>query len=372
MKRLLLLGGGHSHVEVLRQFGIRRAAGAEVTLVSPARYTAYSGMLPGLIAGHYQFQNAHIDLEYLARFAGARHVLSAARNIDTLRREVVLTDGAAIEYDLLSIDIGSNSARPALTGSFDAAIAVKPVEEFLAAWNALVGRASSGEVKNILVVGGGAGGVELVLAMQHRIAQLAAAHATGFALLTDSDRLLPTLNPGTRRAFHHILSERQVKVHFNCRVSRLEPTAAMLADGARVAADAIVLATGAGAPAWLRATTLRLNAAGFIATDERLQSISHPGVFAAGDCATIAGYSYPKSGVYAVRQGPILARNLRLALAGETLATYRPQPRTLALISTGDQYAVAAYGGLAIQGAWVWRWKDYIDRKFMARYAAPV
>ena len=372
MKRLLLLGGGHSHVEVLRQFGLRRAAGAEITLVSPARHTAYSGMLPGLIAGHYRFHDTHIDLEYLARFAGARLVPTAACNIDTRRREVVLADGGAIEYDLLSIDIGSNSARPAVTGSADAAIAVKPVEEFLPAWNTLIGRASSGEVKTILVVGGGAGGVELLLAMQHRLAQLPAARATGFALLTDGDRLLPALNPGTRRAFERILAERRIKVHFNCRVSSVEPTAAVLADGTRVAADAIILATGAGAPAWLRETALELNTAGFIATDERLQSLSHPGVFAAGDCATIAGYSYPKSGVYAVRQGPILARNLRLALAGDALATYRPQPRTLALISTGDQSAVAAYGGLAAQGAWVWRWKDYIDRKFMARYAAPV
>lgn len=372
MKRLVLLGGGHSHVEVLRQFGLRPAAGVEITLVSPARHTAYSGMLPGLIAGHYQFQDSHIDLEYLARFSGARRLPSAARNIDTLRREVKLADGTAIEYDFLSIDIGSNSARPARTGSADAAIAVKPVEEFLPAWNSLMARACTGQVKNILVVGGGAGGVELLLAMQHRLAHLPAARATGFALLTDSDRLLPALNPGTRRAFQRILSERQIKVHFNCRVSSVEPTAAVLADGARIAADAIILATGAGAPAWLRETTLELNAAGFIATDERLQSLSHPGIFAAGDCATIAGYSYPKSGVYAVRQGPILARNLRLALAGETLATYRPQPRTLALISTGDRYAVAAYGGLAMQGAWVWRWKDYIDRKFMARYAAPV
>ncbi len=372
MKRLVLVGGGHSHVEVLRQLGVRPAAGAEIILVSPARHTSYSGMLPGLIAGHYRYDECHIDLDYLARFAGARLVQSLACNVDTLRRQIVLTDGAAIDYDLLSINIGSTSAHPALPGAADEAIAVKPVEEFLPAWNGLVERARTGDLKKILIVGGGAGGVELLLAMQHRLARLSAPHAIGFVLVTDAGRLLPDHNSGTRSAFRHILSQRGIKVRLNCRVARAESNAAITTNGERIAADAIVWATGAGAPAWLRATTLKLDAAGFIATDEHLQSLSHPELFAAGDCATIAGCAYPKSGVYAVRQGPLLAGNLRHALADEPLGTYRPQPRALALISTGDKYAIASYGGLTLQGAWVWRWKNYIDRKFMARYAAAI
>lgn len=371
MKRLVLVGGGHSHVEVLRQWGVRPAAGADITLVSPARHTSYSGMLPGLIAGHYRYQDCHIDLEYLAQYAGARLVQSRARDVDMLRHQLVLTDGAAIDYDLLSIDIGSTSARRALPGADDDTIAVKPFEEFLPAWHGLVERARTGELKTILVVGGGAGGVELLLAMQHRLAQAAAPHAVGFVLVSDGDRLLPDLNSGTRKAFHDILSRRGIEVHLNCRVERVEADAAVTTQGKRIAADTVVWATGAHAPAWLRETQLKLDAAGFIATDEHLLSLSHPDIFAAGDCATIEGYTYPKSGVYAVRQGPLLARNLRHALADAPLGAYRPQPRALALISTGDRYAVAAYGRLTFKGAWVWRWKDHIDRKFMARYAAP-
>ena len=368
MKRLVLVGGGHSHVEVLRQFGLRAAAGAEIILVSPARHTSYSGMLPGFIAGHYRYHDCHIDLEYLARFAGARLIQTLVCNIDPLRRQLMLTGGAPLDYDITSIDIGSSSAHPPIPGG-GGAMAVKPVETFLPAWDAVMERARRGEIKTILVVGAGAGGVELMLAMQHQINRLAPPHAVGFVLVADGDRLLPGLNSGSRAAFARILSQRGIGVRLNCRVTRVEPHAAMTANGERIAADAIIRATGAGAPPWLRETTLKLDASGFIATDEYLRSITHPEIFAAGDCATITGYTYPKSGVYAVRQGPILARNLRLALTGSPPIAYRPQRRALALISTGDKYAVAVYGGLTLQGAWVWRWKNRIDRRFMARYA---
>jgi selenide,water dikinase len=368
VKRLLLLGGGHSHVEVLRQFGVGPRAGAEITLINPARYASYSGMLPGYIAGHYRYHECHIDLAYLARCAGARLVESCARTIDTQRQRIMLTDGSMLDYDIVSIDIGSTSAPAAVAG--EGAVAVKPVEAFLPAWQALAERARRGELKKVLVIGGGAGGVELLLAIQHALAGLTPPLAVAFALITDGDRLLPELNSGTRMAFQGILSQRGIAVRMNCRVVHTESNGAITMHGERIAADAMIWAAGASAPPWLRETGLKLDPSGFIATDEHLRSLSHQDIYATGDCATIAGYTYPKSGVYAVRQGPILARNLRHALANEALEKYRPQRHALTLISTGDKYAVAAYGGLAVHGAWVWRWKDRIDRKFMARYAA--
>jgi selenide,water dikinase len=132
--------------------------------------------------------------------------------------------------------------------------------------------------------------------------------------------------------------------------------------------DAALWATGAAPAAFLRETGLALDAGGFVEIDATLRSTSHPEVFAAGDVASMRGTPRPKSGVYAVRQGPPLARNLAAALAGGALAAYRPQREALALITTGERYAVATRGGLTLQGAWVWRWKDWIDRRFMARY----
>src|ERR1019366_5546436 len=158
--------------------------------------------------------------------------------------------------------------------------------------------------------------------------------------------LLICHDPKVHSVFKRILSERQIELHFVSRIARVEPNVVVMANGQRIAADAIVWVTGAGAPPRLSETGLALDTAGFIAVNEHLQSISSPAVFAAGDCATIGGYAYPKSGVYAVRQGPPLAANLLRSLAGAPLIAYRPQHRALALISTGDKYAVASCGPL--------------------------
>jgi selenide, water dikinase len=371
LKRLLLLGGGHSHVEVLRQFGVRPIAGVDITLVSPVRFAPYSGMLPGLIAGHYRHHECHVDLERLARFAGARFLRTLSRGVDPARREVVLAEGPTIRYDILSIDVGSTSATAGIPGAAENAIATRPVETLLQAWNALIERAGASALGKFAVVGGGAAGVELLLAMQYRLAQLFERSTVRFVLVTDTDRLLIGHDPKVHSVFKRILSERQIETHFVSPIARVEPNVLVTANGQRIAADAIVWATGAGAPPRLSETGLALDIAGFIAVNEHLQSISSPAVFAAGDCATIGGYAYPKSGVYAVRQGPPLAANLRRSLAGAPLIAYQPQRRALALISTGDKYAVASYGPIALEGAWVWRWKDRIDRRFMAKYGAP-
>lgn len=367
----MLLGGGHSHVEVLRQFGARPIPEVAITLVSPARYAPYSGMLPGLIAGHYKHHECHIDLERLARFAGARFLRTLSRDVDPARHEVVLADGSAISYDILSVDVGSTSAMAGIHGAAENTIATRPVETLLQAWNALIERAGASGLGVLAVVGGGAAGVELLLAMQYRLAHLLERSSVRFVLVTDTDRLLIGHDPKVHTAFKRILSERQIEVHFASRIARVEPNVLVTVNGQRIAADAIVWATGAGAPRRLCGTGLALDTAGFIAVNEHLQSISSPAVFAAGDCATIGGYSYPKSGVYAVRQGPPLAANLRRSLAGAPLIAYRPQRRALALIGTGDKYAVASYGSLAFESALVWRWKDFIDRRFMAKYNVP-
>ena len=368
MKRLLLLGGGHSHLEVLRRFRALRGV-ADVVLVDPARFATYSGMLPGLIAGHYAFNDCHIDLAGLAQRAGARYVEARASGIDAT--QLVLGGGARLDFDLLSIDVGSMPAGVETPTIADNVIPIRPVTAFLHRWATLIERANAGNLGRLVVVGGGSGGVELLLAMQHRHAQLVPTRAIQFALVTDTDRILPDSNERTRGLFQRLLSRRAIDVHLSFRVSGGEPGAVVSSAGTRVAADAIFWATGAGSPPWLRETGLKLDGKGFIAVTECLQSISRPDVFAAGDCATILAHPAPKSGVYAVRQGPVLAENLLHALAGKPLAKYHPQRLALALISSGDRYAVASYGNFALAGEWAWHWKNRIDRKFVARYQVP-
>ena len=372
MKKLILIGGGHAHVEVLRQFGLQRPTAVQITLVSPDRHTPYSGMLPGLIAAHYTFEQCHIDLQPLAAFAGARHLPVNAQALDAMQRVVTLSDGSKLEYDVASINVGSTPVVQGVEGAAQHAIMVKPVAGFLARWATLIERVRAGSVTSIVVVGGGAAGVEMLLAMQHYFANQMPRPDVDYCLVTDAPQLLAQHTSGVRAVLTRTLARKHVAVHCGLRVSRVEARTLIVVNaaktGQRIDADAIVWVTGAAPPAWLSHSDLNLNDKKFININNSLQSTNYAEVFAVGDCATIAGPAYPKSGVYAVRQGPILAHNLRAALSGTVLQTYAPQPRALALISTGERHAIASWGPLAMHGNWVWRWKDGIDRAFMAKY----
>jgi selenide,water dikinase len=368
MKRLVLCGGGHTHVEVLRRFGLRPVPGVELVLVSPNRFTPYSGMLPGLVAGHYRFEQVHLDLERVTYFAGARFLQTLVTGFDPRSRVVTLADGATLAFDVASLDVGSRPPTDGIPGAEEHAIGVKPVEPFLRVSGQWLERARAGT--RLAVVGGGAGGVETLLSMQHRFRrETGRADAVECHLVTDADRVLPDHGARAQAIFRRVLAERGVELHLASRVVRVEAGAVHAANGLVVRADAIVWATGAAPLPLLRASALALDAAGFVAVNDRLQSISHGHVFAAGDCATMVGHPRPKSGVFAVREGPPLTANLRAALEGRPLRRFVPQKRALALISTGDRYAVASRGALAFEGAWVWRWKDWIDRRFVRRYA---
>ena len=370
MKRLVLCGGGHSHLEVLRRFGLAREPRVELVLVSPNRWTPYSGMLPGLVAGHYAFEDVHIDLERLARFARARFLPTVIARLEPDSRIVTLGDGGRLEFDIASLDIGSTPASAGVPGASEHAVGVKPVEVFLREWARALERARTGTLQRGVVVGGGAAGLELVLAMQHRFArETGRRDAVDWHLLTDVDALLPMHNARVRAIFRRLLAEREIEVHLASPVVQVEPGVAFAAGGFRVRGDLIVWATGAAASPRLAAAGLAVDERGFVAVDATLRSVSHPHVFAAGDCATMVGHPRPKSGVYAVRQGPPLAANLRAAASGRPLEAYTPQARALSLISAGDRYAVASRGGWAFEGGWVWRWKDRIDRRFVRRYA---
>ena len=359
MKELLLVGGGHSHLAVLKSFGDTPAGGVRLALLSPSRHAFYSGMVPGVVAGHYRPEDCRVALGALAARAGARFFLDSAVGLDPARREVTTARGERLRYDVLSLDTGSSAGEPA--GAAERALRVRPAEPFLAGWERLRESARRGEIRRIAVVGGGAAGVEVLLAMRHGLAGF----ATQFALFSE----LPVLaGHGARRRMARILDERGVTVHSGRKVVAAGRNGLELDGGERFEAQAAVWATGAYAPSWIAQSGLATDALGFVAVSETLQSRSCPEIFAAGDVATVIGEPRPKSGVFAVRQGPVLARNLRRALAGEAPERFHPPSRSLALISCGDRYAVASWGRLALEGAWVWRWKDRIDRRFVERY----
>lgn len=366
-KRLLLIGGGHSHVEVIRRFALEPEPAVAVTLVSPDRHTAYSGMLPGHIAGHYSFEDCHIDLAALCSNAGVTLVADRVTALDLRERAARCGGGAPLAFDVVSIDCGSTPVTAGIPGAESFGVAIKPVPAFLEWWAMLraASRAALCE-QRIAVVGAGAGGIELVLAMAWRIK--ADGGRARFTVITDGPSILPGHAAGVRHRFNAELQRRGIAVMANARVQRATRSGLALDGHAPAAFDHVIWVTGAAAPRWPGASGLQTDQAGFIAVNRHLQSPSHPFVFAAGDIASMLESPRPKSGVHAVRQGPPLTENLRRALRGAALRDYHPQRLALALISMGDRRAVASYGAFAFGGTWVWRWKNRIDSAFMQRY----
>jgi selenide,water dikinase len=363
---LVLVGGGHAHVHVLKSFGMRPMPGVRVTLVARDVETPYSGMLPGWVAGHYAFDECHIDLGRLARFAGARLIRDEGIGIDRTANRLLCRDHPPLRWDFLSLDTGSAPGIDAVPGAAEHAIPVKPIAGFAKRWDALLARAAALPRLRLSVVGGGAGGVELALAAQYRLAALCGVPPD--VTLVTREALLPSHNSGVRRRFERIFAGRGIALAAGVAVVGVEPGILVCADGRRIAFDAALWVTEAAAPAWLAATGLPLTNGGFVAIDESLRSPADPRIFAAGDVATIPAHPREKAGVFAVRQGPPLAANLRRALAGRAPHRAIPQRRGLALIGTGDRRAVASRGPFAAEGAYLWRVKDRIDRRWMRRY----
>ncbi len=372
-KDLVLIGGGHAHVHVLKSFGMHPMPGVRLTLIARDVETPYSGMLPGFIAGHYAREECHIDLAPLARFANAQLIHDEAIGLDIARRRIACRGGAEIAYDVTSIDIGSTPNLSAIPGAAEHAVPLKPIDSLAARWQRVIERVTeSAAPVRFLMVGGGAAGVEVSLAMRHRLRGLLARigrdpDAVGFSIITTGEILdsYPTL---VRRWFRRLLADRGVALIEHATVTAVEPDAVLCADGRRVAYDELIWATEAGAAPWLASSGLQLDDRGFIKVDATLRSVSDPHVYAAGDVAANVDHPRPKAGVFAVRQGPPLADNLRRALAGDAPKAFRPQRNFLSLISTGNRYAIGSRGHFAMRGALLWRLKDWIDRRWMRSY----
>lgn len=376
VKDVVLVGAGHAHVTVLRNLGMAPQPGVRVTLISREVHTPYSGMLPGLVAGVYPFDEAHIDCGPLTVFAGARLYQDEVTGLDLAGKRVLCKGRPPVPYDVLSIDIGSTPAAGAVAGQEAYAVPVKPIDGFLRRFERVreTVRAADGKA-SIAVVGGGAGGVELMLALERRLREdvrAAGGDGTGlsFTLISGSPALLPAMPARMGTHLQATLQARGIAVVCGSRVTELEAGHLRLADGRTLPADIVFWTTQAKPAPWLRETGLALDADGFIRVGATLQSVSHPDVFAAGDIATMEGAPRPKSGVFAVRQGKPLSENLRRLVAGRRLTPHRPQRDAMYLLATADGRAIGTRNGFVFEGAWVWRWKDRIDRRFMQMFNA--
>jgi pyridine nucleotide-disulfide oxidoreductase family protein len=358
MKRLVLVGPGHAHLYVLEALARAPLSNVETVLVSLGSRQLYSGMLPGWIAGDYALEQLSFELEGLTRAAKARLEPSGARALRANQRELELGDGRVLGYDVVSFDIGSLPAGTELPGVKEHALVLKPLERALE----VLAKASH-QQGPLLVVGGGAAGVELALCLQARTGRP--------TLLVERGAEVPRGAPrSAQRLVQGLLARRGILLRTDAVLASLNPGAALLESGESLPFTTCVWATGARAPEFFAGSGAAVDVQGYLAVEDTLRSPSHAELFAAGDCAGfISGQHVPKAGVYAVRQGPVLSTNLRASLTGEgALRPYRAQAGFLSLLNAGDGTAVAAWKGLAFHGQAMWRLKDAIDRRFMARF----
>ncbi|RTL38312.1 MAG: hypothetical protein EKK53_19145 [Burkholderiales bacterium] len=365
-RQLILIGGGHAHLQVLAELARRPINGWQVSLVSPSRRQIYSGMLPGWIAGHYRLEACSIQLADLAARAGVTFHETAVIELDADSRHARCADGRLLHFDRLSIDTGPVAALAAVAGAATHALPVRPIEGFVAAWPALVDRILSRCARfELAIIGAGAAGVELAFAIRQRAWRDGWSHLR-ISLLGSGSLPLDGLPTSAQRRAEALLRQHGIRWIGESRVIEICPDHVRLDGGGSLPVDAAMMVTGAAAPEWPARAGLSTDARGFIRVGPSLQSRSHPDVCAAGDVACYSS-ERPKSGVFAVHAGPVLAQNLRALCEGRAPRGWEPQRRALYLISTGNRQAIASWGGFSSWGRWTWRWKDHIDRRFVAR-----
>ncbi|AIA74967.1 pyridine nucleotide-disulfide oxidoreductase [Halomonas campaniensis] len=389
MKNLVLIGAGHAHAFVLEAFAQHPDPSIAITVVSDSALSAYSGSVPAWLAGECTLRETQIDVAALSQRAGAHLITSPAMAIDPTKRLLTLANGEAIHFDVASFNVGSTlrlPEQPFLDKHDEQSpylLAMRPLSSLHYRWQALrekVDQLPRGSTQRVVSVGGGAAGCETLMSVLAQLRQQRSDITWQGALVSASTTLLPDVGWLPRWLTQRALRRAGVTVLHGVRGQALIAGGVQTSKGELIDADIVLWATGAIGQPWLQDTALPLNQRGFIQVNKTLEVVGQPGLFAAGDCAAFnqprhssppSSSPLPKAGVYAVRQGPVLAENLRAACHNESLVNWKPPKRVLALIGTGDSHAIASRGAIGFSGRWVWEWKKRIDARFIARFNPP-
>jgi len=365
---LVLVGGGHAHIQVLKRWAMAPVPGVRLTLVVDRPIAVYSGMVPGFVAGQYSREALEIDVRPLALRAGARCIVAAATGVDPTGRRLLLDGRPPITYDTVSFDVGSTVAGLEVPGAREHAIPTRPIGEFVRRVGEVLAAARGRESFRVAVVGAGAGGVEVAFALTARLRR-EPDRRVDVLLLEAGPRVLPGYTAAAARRVQAAAAARGITIRGGAAVGRVEAGAVHLVGGERIGADATVWVTGAAALPIFSGSGLETDERGFVRIRPTLQCLGHDDVFAVGDCAAwTAGPPLAKAGVYAVRQGPVLAHNLMARARGGRLRAYRPQRDFLSLLNLGDGRAIGTKWGAAAEATALFSLKDWIDRRFVRRF----
>jgi selenide,water dikinase len=365
---VVLVGGGHAHIQVLKRWAMSPVARTRLTLVVDRPIAVYSGMVPGFVAGQYARDELEIDVRPLALRAGARCIVARATGLDPGARQLLLDGRPPIRYDTVSFDVGSTVAGRELPGVSEHAIATRPINDFVRRVDEVFAAARERSTFRAIVVGAGAAGVEVAFALAARAGRERGQRAD-VVLLESGPRVLPGQAGSAARRVETAAAARGIALRCRARVERVEAGAVLLVGGERLPADAVVWVAGAAALPIFAGSGVETDERGFAKVRPTLQCVGHDDVFAVGDCAAwTAGPALAKAGVYAVRQGPVLAHNLMARATGGRLRAYRPQRDFLSLLNLGDGEAIGTKWGVSAEGRSLFALKDWIDRRFVRRF----
>ena len=335
-----------------------------MTVIAPEVFW-YSGLASGVVAGDYPPELDRIDVESLASRAGVTYLRTTAAGIDAESKTVTTTAGQTVSYDACSLNVGSTSDPSRLPGEHPHLYRVKPVRLLFDLCQQLDERIAGSERPNLVIIGAGVTGTELACCFHHRLTR---GTGRGAVALIGRGGIAPELPARGRQALRRHL-DRQGIAFYQSGVDRLDTDGVHLADGTHLPADAVTLATGPRAPAFLAASGLECSADdGAVIVDQHLQVANAPGIFAAGDCLHFAPRPLPKIGVFAVREAPILVHNLLAFLAGDPLRAFHPQEGFLSILNLGNRRALAYRGERVWLGRLAWWLKDRIDRRWLEMY----
>lgn len=374
-KKLLLAGAGHAHIGLLRRLANKRLNNmkdVEVSIITEQPQTIYSGMLPGWMASHYDLNDISIDIIELCKRAGVTLIQRPIVAVDADTQTVTTVEDAQDEhfyYEVLSLNTGADTDMTWLQAddvenkglaNKGKVIPVRPIFNFVEQWQQILEQAKQTSHYKVAVVGAGAAATELVMAAQFALQQINANHQ---AYLVCGEHLLSDFDDRFRARVIKQLQRHNIEIIYERAESLADKE--LLTSQQKLTVDAVIAATGVMGSAWTSHTNLATVDEGFIAVNNKQQSISHDNVFAVGDVATRVDREMAHSGVHAVFGGKVESENLLAYLAGETLTSYQPKNRTLYLLACGDKYAIGSWGNLSVQGRWVWYLKRYIDKRFV-------
>ena len=366
-KQIVLLGIGHTHAHLVREWKQEPLPNAKLICVSDSSNAAYSGMLPGTLAGQYRPEQMLIDLPSFCRSANVELIVDAARSVDPAQKTVTTTSGQTLAYDLLSIGIGSKPIIQIPGADHPGFIPIKPMQTFLDRLSFRLAAIQSRDSPSITVVGGGLGGIEIAFCLERRLRR-SGEPAFSIALIQRDEQIAAGLKTSTRKRIHQNLEQRGIEVLTSVAATAIEDDRLILSNGTSRSGDVVIWAAHAIAPEWVSGLPLEHDERGFLLTRPTLQTRDHDDIFVVGDTGTIAENPHPKAGVFAVRQGPVLWENIRRQLEGKPLEEFHPQREFLKLINLGSGEAIGEYRGWSFEGRWVWWMKDFIDRRFISQY----